>query len=247
MATLVRRRPATPQATFDRVAPRYDLLNACLSLGLDHRWRRRAALRLDLAPGAHVLDLATGTASLALAVAAQAPPGAKIVGGDRNGAMLRVGRARIRRARPGREIHLLQCVAERIPFADACFDGATMAFAVDDLDDQRLAMAETYRVLKPGAPLVLLELSLPDRPLFRAGYGLYLRLLPLVDRLFSRGGGGYAHLREEILGYRGRLAVQDLLARAGFSEYRREEMTGGIATLHLARRPRLARGSAGGV
>jgi len=160
--------------------------------------------------------------------------------------MLRVGRTRIRRARPGAAIHLLQCVTECIPFADASFDGATMAFAVDDLDDQRLSMAETRRVLKPGAPVVLLELSLPDRPIFRAGYGLYLRLLPLMDRLFSRSGGGYGHLRQEILGYRGRRAVEELLARAGFAEYRREELTGGIATLHLARRPH-AEPSVGGV
>jgi demethylmenaquinone methyltransferase / 2-methoxy-6-polyprenyl-1,4-benzoquinol methylase len=236
MGTAARPRPATPQATFDRVAPRYDRLNRWLSLGLDRRWRRRAAQHLDLAPGACALDLATGTAGLALAVAERAPAGARIVGCDLNAAMLGVGRARVSHSRPGAAVWLLQAMAEALPFPDARFDAITLAFAVDDLQDQRRAMAEAFRVLKPHAPIVVLELSIPTPPVLRACHRAYLRLMPLVDRVWPTGGG-YAHLREEIVTYRGRAAVERLLAEAGFAAYRRESLTGGIATLHVARRP----------
>src|SRR5262245_34412474 len=147
MATAPGHRPPTPQATFDRVAPRYDLLNACLSLGLDRAWRRRAARHLDIRPGQRALDLATGTASLALALAERAGEGAQIVGFDRNATMLRVGRTRVSRTRPRASIHLLQAKAEALPFPDHHFDAATLAFAVDDFEDQHVAMAEAFRVL----------------------------------------------------------------------------------------------------
>jgi demethylmenaquinone methyltransferase/2-methoxy-6-polyprenyl-1,4-benzoquinol methylase len=241
MAAIPRHRPPTPQATFDRVAPRYDLLNGCLSLGLDRAWRRRAARDLGLRPGRRILDLATGTGSLALALAEAAGEGAHVVGFDRNAAMLRVGRARVADPPARARIHLLQARAEALPFPDGHFDAAALAFAVDDFEDQRAAMAEAYRVLRPAAPIAVLELSVPTVPVLRAFHRAYLRLMPLVDRAWTTGGG-YAHLREEIVTYRGREAVEGLLDAAGFAGYRRVSLTGGIAMLHLSHRPAVAAG-----
>ena len=228
------RRPATPQAVFDRVARRYDLLNSSLSLGLDRAWRRRAARVLDVPPQGRVLDVATGTASLALELAKAASADARIVGCDRNQAMLGVARERLRRARAA--VRLIRCAAEAIPFGDCLFDRVAVAFAIDDLDDQARAAREIFRVLVPGGRVVILELSLPASPLGRASYGLLLRCFPLVDRVLGQRAA-YAHLREEILGYRGESAVGRLLADAGFVGHERERVTGGVATIHAARRP----------
>jgi demethylmenaquinone methyltransferase/2-methoxy-6-polyprenyl-1,4-benzoquinol methylase len=229
-------RPATPQAVFDRVARRYDLLNRSLSLGLDRAWRRRAARLLDVPPEGRVLDVATGTASLALELAKAASAGARIVivGCDRNQAMLGVARERLRRARSA--VRLIRCAAEAIPFGDCLFDRVAVAFAIDDLDDQTRAAREIFRVLVPGGRVVILELSLPASPLGRASYRLLLRCFPLVDRVLGQRAA-YAHLREEILGYRGESAVGRLLADAGFVGHERERVTGGVAMIHAARRP----------
>lgn len=229
-------RPATPQALFDIVAPRYDRLNSLLSLGWDRRWRRCAARSLTLPGAARVLDVGTGTGSLALEVARWASAGSRIVGCDLNARMLAVGRRRVRRARPDGSVCLVRCAGEALPFAGAAFDAATVAFAIDDMRDRDACAAELFRVLRPGGRVLLLELSLPDRPLLRALYRASLRVLDLVGRL--RGVEGYRHLREEVVRYRGRPAIERLLRRAGFTDYRYRCLTGGAATLHLAGRPR---------
>jgi demethylmenaquinone methyltransferase/2-methoxy-6-polyprenyl-1,4-benzoquinol methylase len=190
---------------------------------------------LNLSPGERILDIATGTAQLALAAAALAPSDVRIVGCDRNERMLRVGQERIRAARPKAPVDLLRCMGEAMPFRDSAFDGAMIAFAIDDMEDRHACAGEIFRVLKPGGQLVLLELSLPDFPLLLGLYRIYLRLFPLIGRLFSRGS--YEHLREEILAYRGRLAIKELLSETGFIEYRWEGLSGGIVTVHVARKP----------
>jgi demethylmenaquinone methyltransferase/2-methoxy-6-polyprenyl-1,4-benzoquinol methylase len=224
-----RLRPATPQSVFDRVAPYYDLLNSCLSLGLDRRWRRQAADCLCLPAKALVLDIATGTGSLARAVAARACAG-RIVACDLNARMLSIAASRLRRSRL--PIDLLRCRAEQLPFPSNFFDAVVMAFALDDLRERRTAAAEILRVLKPGGKLAILELSVPDNAILHACYRLYLCAFPLFD-LFSRSGG-YRHLAEEIRTYRGRAAVEQLLREAGFAEYSCMNLTGGITRIHRA-------------
>lgn len=236
MQTQMRFRPATPQSMFDAVARRYDLLNSLLSLGMDRQWRRQAALHLELPPGARILDVATGTASLALAVAALAPKDAMVVGCDMNEQMLAVGRERLRKSGSKVPIQLLQCPGEALPFEDGAFDAVTIAFAIDDMEDRSACAREMFRVLKPGGQIVLLELSLPDHPLILGLYRIYLQIFPLVGRFFSRGG--YGHLREEILAYRGRLAIEELLNETCFTGHQLKSLSGGLVTIHLARKPR---------
>jgi ubiquinone/menaquinone biosynthesis methyltransferase len=219
-------RPATPQALFDRVAPRYDRLNRLLSFGRDRRWRQAAVRELELAPGSIVLDVATGTGALAAALAESAPRGTRVVGCDINVAMLAVA------ARRDVSIDLVRGDGVRLPVADAAVDAVTIAFAVDDMPDRDACVTELSRVLRPGGQLVLLELSMPDGGILRALYLGMLRVLHLAGRL--RGGEGYRHLRQEIVHYRGRQAIENLLTRHGFRDYRWRALTGGIATLHVA-------------
>lgn len=227
-------RPATPQALFDRVAPRYDLFNSLLSAGSDRRWRRRAARLLDVPPGGTVLDVATGTAGLAVAVA-DAAPGAQVTGCDINAAMLAVAERKIAELGLGDRVRLMRAQGEGLPFADASFDAVTIAFAIDDMADRRQCAVEMTRVLRPGGRLVLLELAVPEQPLLRSAYLGGLAVMSLLGR--ARGMTGYRHLREEITTYRGADAIRALLAGVGLAEYGRTALTGGIAVLHTATKP----------
>lgn len=223
-------RPRTPQAMFDRVAPYYDRFNALLSMGFDRRWRTRAARSLRLPAGARVLDLATGTGAFARAIAREAPEPIHVVGCDLNARMLGVGHARTDSVPP--TITLARAAAERLPFADDAFDAATIGFAVDDFADQKAAARELHRVVKPGGQLVVLELSLPDRPMLRAAYRQGLAVFGLIGRLPGRSG--YGHLRQEITHYRGIQAIAGLLGTSGFGDHDVVRLTAGIATLHRA-------------
>jgi demethylmenaquinone methyltransferase/2-methoxy-6-polyprenyl-1,4-benzoquinol methylase len=224
-------RPATPQAKFTRIARRYDLVNAVLSARRDRTWRRATARALPLAPGARVLDVATGTGALALALVEHAP-GADVIGIDRNQAMLDVARARSRSA-PA--LRLVRAAAEDLPFADASFDAVSIGFAIDDLADRERAARELVRVLRPGGTVALLELAMPERPPLRWIYQAALGVFPVVDRLIA-GNGSLVHLREEIMHYRGRAAIAELWARVGLHGHEVRALSGGIAVLHVARK-----------
>jgi ubiquinone/menaquinone biosynthesis methyltransferase len=224
-------RPATPQELFDRVAPRYDLFNSLLSGGADRRWRRRAAALLDLPGEAKVLDVATGTAALALAVA-DAAPTAEVTGCDVNAAMLAVAEKKVAERGLGHRVRLTRAPGEDLPFAAGSFDAVTIAFAIDDMTDRRRCAEEMTRVLRPGGRLVLLELAVPEQPVLRSAYLGGLTVMSLLGR--ARGMDGYRHLREEIVTYRGADAVRALLDEVGLRGYHRTPLTGGIAVLHTA-------------
>mgnify|MGYP001563781784 FL=1 len=228
-------RPRTPQKLFTRVAPRYDFLNRLMSAGLDRVWRQETARELDLPRGGRVLDLATGTGALALAVDARGDGLAFIAGVDLNRRMLGIARRRVRTARHRTPVHLLQASGENLPFADGAFDGVTIGFAIDDMEGRERCAAEVLRVLAPGRRVALLELAMPSHPLLNRIYRLYLSTFPAIGKLFTRGA--HEHLKEEILQYKGRRAVQELLQATGFVDYRTRDVTGGVVVVHSAARP----------
>lgn len=221
---------------FDQIAGRYDLLNRLLSGGRDRVWRARAVESLRLRGGETVLDLCTGTADLLLALAPPRGPAARAVGVDFSAEMLRLGRAKLRRAPAHGAIDLLRGDAEHIPLGDRSVDGVTIGFGIRNVRDRAAALAEARRVLRPGGRLAILEFGEPRAALLRAAYGWYFRrLLPLVGRLVSRHPGAYAYLPASVRAFPAPDAFCALVEQAGFSGVRCERLTLGIVCLYSGR------------
>jgi len=220
--------PAVVAAMFDQVAPRYDLTNAVLSLGLDRTWRTAVADALKLAPGERVLDLAAGTATSSAALALT---GADVVGCDFSLGMLRA-------ARPHDGVELVAGDALRLPFADGSFDAVTMSFGLRNTADTDLALRELLRVTRPGGRLVVCEFSHPTWAPFRTVYVEYLmRLLPAVARRVSSDPEAYVYLAESIRAWPAQAELAGRITAAGWQGTQWRDLTGGIVALHRATRP----------
>lgn len=232
--------PGNPEKTavramFDRIAPRYDLLNRLLSAGTDGRWRRHAVDLLGLGPDARVLDLCTGTADLLLEALSRSPR-RRGTGIDLSTEMLVRGLDKVR-ARAGARGQLAAGDAERLPLRGELFDGALVSFGIRNVGDPVAALREVRRVLKPGAPLVVLEFSMPSG-LMGVGYRFYFRhVLPRVGGLISGDASAYAYLPASVAKFATPEAFQALLAEAGFAGLTRRRLTFGIAHLWRGVRP----------
>lgn len=219
---------------FDRIAPRYDLLNRLLSFGIDRRWRRAAVQALQLPAGGRVLDAATGTGDVALTVAATHPR-IQVIGVDLSANMLRAALPKLGPAR-GR-ISLVQGSCECLPLAAELCDGAVIAFGIRNVTDRAAALTEFYRVVKPGGRLVVLEFSQPIRPLLAGLYRWYSRhVLPRVGSLLS-DGAAYRYLPDSVDVFPERHAFLCMMQAAGFQQVCHRDLTGGIVTLYCGVRP----------
>lgn len=192
-------RPATPQAMFTKIAPRYDLVNSILTLGGDKRLRRRAVRMLRLQPNARVLDVAAGTGEIGSALAAVYRMPMSYCAVDLNEQMLEVAKRkflRLRLERPDSEWDLLRGSAESLAFEPSSFDAVVMCFALDDMGDPPAALAETARVLRDGGHFLLIELAMPDDGLLRKLLKLRLWTIRKVAGLFRLDP--VAHMTTEV-------------------------------------------------
>jgi demethylmenaquinone methyltransferase/2-methoxy-6-polyprenyl-1,4-benzoquinol methylase len=226
------------EAMFDRIAPRYDLLNRLLSFGIDRWWRRRAVEALEEALGGHpparLLDVATGTADLALR-AAEAFDAAEVVGVDIAEEMLRLGRGKAQQRGLAGRVRLERGDATDLTFDDGAFDGALVAFGVRNFEDLGAGLAEMHRVLGPGGALVVLEFSHPRAPVFRQLFDLYSRhVLPRVGRLLSGDTGAYRYLPASVEAFPDGPTFLRRMRRAGFHDARWQPLFPiGIASLYV--------------
>lgn len=219
---------------FRPIVPVYDLLNRCLSLGLDQSWRRHAASHL---PRGRVLDVACGTGDLALADAAR--PGVRVFGTDILSEMLSVAARKnsARRNAAGAVIGWTASAGERLPFRSACFDALTIAFGIRNFVDRRAGLVEMARVLRPGAPLLILEFGVPGIRPIRALYLFYFtRLLPFIGSVIAGNPRSYAYLPETVLAFPEPSDFVDEIAAAGFKNVESESLTMGIVRLYRAAR-----------
>ena len=218
------------RSMFDRIAPRYDLLNRLLSGGTDGRWRRRAVDMLGLEPPLRVLDVCTGTADL-LIEALRRHPGSSGVGVDLSQQMIVRGAAKLSRGGYAPRARLVGGDGERLPLRDGTFDAALVAFGIRNVGDPVAAMREVCRALRPGGRFVVLEFSMP-RGLFGVAYRLYFRqVLPRLGGLLS-DGSAYGYLPASVARFPSPAGFARLMKEAGFTDVRWTPLTGGIACLH---------------
>lgn len=222
---------------FDSIAPAYDFMNRAMTMGLDHSWRRKAVGLLEPASRyPRVLDVATGTADIALKLAAtHATP--EIVGVDLSDEMLRIGRSKVGAARlpEGTRITLEQGDCLDLKFADATFDGVICAYGVRNFSSIETGLRSMWRVLRPGGRVVILELSTPGSPLVRPFYNLYTRhVIPAVGRLVSKDVRAYSYLPESIAAVPQGHAMASLMELAGFSSPRVISLCLGVCSIYTA-------------
>jgi demethylmenaquinone methyltransferase/2-methoxy-6-polyprenyl-1,4-benzoquinol methylase len=217
---------------FAQIAPTYDLLNSVLSLGIHHRWRAAALACAQVRPGSVVLDLASGTADLALGAARLVSPGGRVVGADFCRPILALGAAKARRRR-AEAMAFVVASADHLPFPDGCFDAVVMGFALRNVPSIEHCLAEMARVTRPGGWVVNLDLTRPTRPWLRPLYRFYQdRLMPFVGGLISGRREAYTYLPKSIQAFPPPEEIAEVCRRVGLGQVRFESLSGGLATIH---------------
>ena len=217
---------------FDGIAARYDVVNRVMSLGMDARWRRLAVRALALPPGAHVLDLATGTADVAIAIA-RAHPDAQVRGVDPSRRMLSHGQRKVDAAGLADRVTLQLGVAEALPCADASLDAATIAFGIRNVPDRPRALRELARVLRPKGRLAVLELTDPPGRLAR--FHVH-QVVPRLGALLS-SGSPYGYLARSIAAFPPAAEFAAALEGAGLRVLEVRPLALGATHLFVAERP----------
>lgn len=220
-------------AMFDRIAGRYDLLNRIISLGLDQRWRRKTVRALEIAEGERVLDLATGTADLALLIA-RLHPTVSVVGLDPSRGMLDVAERKLVAASLTERIKLVEGDAQALPFPDRHFDRVCMAFGIRNVPDRGRALAEMARVTRPGGRIAILELAEPRPGVLGSAARFHVHsVVPWLGSLLS-GSREYRYLQRSIAAFPSASEFAQRMGASGLEVLACEPLTFGVATLYVA-------------
>ena len=220
------------RGVFDSVAPRYDIMNDLMSLGLHRAWKAYTLLVADVRPGQRVLDIAGGTGDLAQAFARKVGSEGLVVHTDINAAMLRVGRDRLLDA--GLVLPTVVCDAEKLPFESESFDRVSVGFGLRNMTHKDAALREMQRVLRPGGKLLVLEFSKVAKPLEKAYDWYSFQVLPRIGRLVARDEASYRYLAESIRMHPGQEELKAMMKKSGFGHVDYHNLTGGVAALHVA-------------
>ncbi len=219
---------------FDKIAPKYDLLNRVLSLGIDVWWRKKALGYLRNDHPKNILDVATGTADVAIMAAKTLQP-EHITGIDIANQMLDFGREKITKAGLSDVIRLETGDSENLRFADQSFDAVTVAFGVRNFENLEKGLSEMYRVLRPNGRVVILEFSKPHLFPFKQLYNTYFKyVLPFIGRLTSRDVRAYTYLFESVQVFPEGDQFIQILSKTGFHQAQCERLTLGICSIYTA-------------
>ena len=222
---------------FDKISPRYDLLNHLLSVNIDKVWRKKAIKRLSVRKPETILDVATGTADFAIAAMKINP--SKVTGIDISEGMLGKGREKVARNGWSQKIELVKADSENIPFEDSSFDAAVVGFGVRNFENLEKGLSEILRVLKPGGFFMVLEFSKPKKTPFRQIFYFYfVKVLPVLGRLISKDKNAYRYLLESVNEFPDGDDFIAVLKRVGFGNFSWFPQTFGIASVYEAQKPK---------
>lgn len=217
---------------FDEVSRRYDLTNAVLSGGNAALWRLATVRAVRPRPGERILDLAAGTGTSSESLARD---GARVVAADFSRGMLAVGRARHQN---NARVEFVFADAMALPFGDDEFDATTISFGLRNIADPHRALAELFRVTKPGGRVVVCEFSRPPLAPLRAAYFAYLRYaMPAVSKVASSNASAYDYLNDSILAWPDQTTLASWIRDAGFKQVRYRNLTAGVVALHRGVKP----------
>lgn len=227
------KRPSDVAAMFDTVSTGYDRTNSVLSGGNDRAWRVATTRAIDPRAGERILDLGAGTGTSSAAIAAS---GAHVVAGDFSEGMLAVGR---RRHAGNPLLSFVHADAMDLPFSDDEFDAVTMSFSLRNVNDPQAALAELFRVTKPGGRVVICEFSTPTSAFLRFGHRVYLRgAMPLLSKFSGTNAPAYSYLGESILAWPDQKTLASWIRDAGFTQVSHRNLTAGVVALHRGTKPK---------
>ena len=219
------------RSVFDSVAPKYDLMNDLMSMGLHRAWKAFTVLVADIHEGDQVLDIAGGTGDLALAFSKKVGSRGQVVHTDINEAMLRTGRDRLLDA--GVVLPTLVCDAEKLPFTSNYFDLVSVAFGLRNMTHKGLALAEMNRVIKPDGKLLVLEFSKVAAPLEKLYDWYSFKVLPKLGQWVAGDDASYRYLAESIRMHPGQEELKTMMQESGFGHVDYHNLTGGLVALHV--------------
>jgi demethylmenaquinone methyltransferase/2-methoxy-6-polyprenyl-1,4-benzoquinol methylase len=216
---------------FETIAFSYDFQNSFLSLRRDVYWRRALAQSITERDEALILDMATGTAEVAMEICKH-HPGAKVVGVDFSPKMLDIGHQKVKSRGLLRRIHLSLGDGRQLPVQSGCFDAATIAFGIRNIEQRDQALAEFNRILKPGGQLLIMEFDVPDDLVLGTIYRLYFDyIMPPLGNLLSRTSYAYSYLADSVHGFPGEREFLQEIGDAGFTSLSVKKLTYGVAKI----------------
>lgn len=220
---------------FDTISKDYDGLNRVISFGIDIKWRKRVVALLSKEKPKTILDIATGTGDLAIALVKTGAE--KIVGLDISPGMLAVGKEKIQQKKLDSTIEMVVGDSEKLSFEDHSFDAVTVSFGVRNFETLEKGLSEILRVLKPTGTLVVLETSVPTKTPFKQGYYFYTKfILPIIGKIFSKDNSAYGYLSESASVFPHGENFNNILRKIGFIDVANKPQTFGVASIYVAKK-----------
>ena len=218
---------------FDEISNKYDTLNRVISLGIDQSWRRKVVKIASETAPQRVLDIATGTGDLAIAL--KKTNATQIIGLDISPGMLAIGKDKVKALSLDKTITMVLGDSENLSYEDNYFDLVTVAFGVRNFENLEKGLGELFRVLRPQGKLIILETSVPTKFPFKQGYHIYSGLIvPLVGRIFSRDQRAYQYLSDSAAAFPYGDIFNNILRKIGFINVINNPQTFGVATIYTA-------------
>ena len=225
--------PVKIQTMFTSIAPRYDLLNRVLSLGIDRHWRKFAVNQLVKKENAHYLDVATGTCDVALEII-NSLKGSQVTGVDFSEGMLALGKEKVRNAGLNNSIDVQFGDATDLPFEENTFEGSIIAFGIRNVQDYKKGISEMGRVVKSGCKVVILEFTTVQSKIFRPLYIFYItKVLPFIGEVISGKKGAYKYLPDSMLSFPVPEKLKKAMEEEGLQDVRYHKLTFGIVAVHV--------------